>query len=204
MKKLFISVVIALVVVFLYAFLPFEQECRNISDEVLRIHILADSDDEYDQQLKLKVRDEILNYTCGLYSDVSSKEEAIQITDEHIDEIISTAENTLKSNGCQKKVTAQILDMNFNTRYYDDITMPSGNYTALRVTIGSGEGKNWWCVMYPSLCLYSASDSKSLQDELTDKQYEVITQKPKYEFKFKVLEYFDYLCNLLSDMIPIK
>ena len=198
MKKLFTSIIFAFVVVSLYTFLPFEQECRTINNEVLRIHILADSDSEADQKLKLKVRDEILRFTDGLYYDVNSKEEAIKITNEHIDEIVSTAENTLRANGCQKEVKAQVLDMNFNTRYYEDITMPSGKYTALRVTIGSGEGKNWWCVMYPSLCLYSATDSKSLEDELTDKQYEVITQKPKYEFKFKVLEYFDYLCDLLS------
>ena len=198
MKKLFTSIIFAFVVVSLYTFLPFEQECRTINNEVLRIHILADSDSEADQKLKLKVRDEILRFTDGLYYDVNSKEEAIKITNEHIDEIVSTAENTLRANGCQKEVKAQVLDMNFNTRYYEDITMPSGKYTALRVTIGCGEGKNWWCVMYPSLCLYSATDSKSLEDELTDKQYEVITQKPKYEFKFKVLEYFDYLCDLLS------
>lgn len=198
MKKLFTSILIALTVVSLYSFLPFEKECRNISDEVLRIHILADSDNEADQQLKLKVRDEILKFTDGLYSDVKSKEEAIKVTNKHIDEIIATAENTLKENGCQKDVKAEILDMNFNTRNYEDITMPSGNYTALRVTIGSGEGKNWWCVMYPSLCLYTASDAKSLEDELTDKQYEVITQKPKYEFKFKILEYFDYFCDFFT------
>lgn len=198
MKKLFISFIVGLIVTSIYAFLPFEQECRAINNEVLRIHILADSDTEADQQLKLKVRDEILRFTDGLYSDVTSKADAIKVTNEHIDEIVSVAQNTLKANGCQKEVKAEILDMNFNTRYYDDITMPSGTYTALRVTIGSGEGKNWWCVMYPSLCLYTATDAKSLEDELTDKQYEVITQKPKYEFKLKVLEYFDYLCNLLS------
>ncbi len=198
MKKLFTSILIALTVVSLYSFLPFEEECRNISNEVLRIHILADSDNEADQQLKLKVRDEILRFTDGLYSDVKSKEEAIKVTNKHIDEIIATAENTLKENGCQKDVKAEILDMNFNTRNYEDITMPSGNYTALRVTIGSGEGKNWWCVMYPSLCLYTASDAKSLEDELTDKQYEVITQRPKYEFKFKILEYFDYFCDFFT------
>lgn len=198
MKKLFTSIIIALTVVSLYSFLPFEKECRNISDEVLRIHILADSDSETDQSLKLKVRDEILNFTDGLYSDVTSKEEAIKITQKHIAGIEATAENILRANGCQKEVKAEILDMNFNTRYYDDITMPSGNYTALRVTIGSGEGKNWWCVMYPSLCLYTASDAKSLEDELSQKQYEVLTQKPKYEFRFKVLEYFDFLCEFFS------
>ena len=198
MKKLFKSMVVSLVLMATFAFLPFEQECRAISDEVLRIHILADSDSERDQALKLKVRDKILKYTDGLYSNLNSKEDAIKITEEHIEEIITLAEYTLQENGCKKSVKAEICDMNFNTRYYGDITMPSGEYTALRVTIGSGEGKNWWCVMYPSLCLYTSADSKTLEDELTNEQYEVITDTPKYEFKFKVLEYFDYFCNLFS------
>lgn len=198
MKKLFKSIIAALVLTSVFAFLPFEHKCREISDEVLRIHILADSDSDYDQNLKLMVRDKILEYTDGLYSDVSSKEEAIKITETHINEIISQAEATLRENGCNKKVNAEICNMDFNTRYYGDITMPSGNYTALRVTIGSGEGKNWWCVMYPSLCLYTSADTKTLEDELSEEQYEVITDTPKYEFKFKILEYFDYFCNLLS------
>ena len=198
MKKLFKSIVVALVLTSVISFLPFFEECRSISDEVLRIHILADSDSEFDQALKLKVRDGILDFTDGLYINVSSKAEAIALTKEHINEIISTAENTLRSNGCNKSVKAEILDMDFNTRYYEDITMPSGNYTALRVTIGSGRGKNWWCVMYPSLCLYSSSDSHTLEDELSKKQYDLLTDTPKYKFKFKVLEYFDYFCNLLS------
>lgn len=198
MKNLFKSMVVALLLASVFTFLPFEQECRGISDEVLRIHILANSDSDYDQTLKLKVRDQILKYTDGLYSNVSSKEEAIDITNKHIEEIVTTAENTLKANGCEKQVKAEICNMDFNTRYYGDITMPSGNYTALRVTIGSGEGKNWWCVMYPSLCLYTSSDANTLEDELSDKQYEVVTDTPKYEFKFKILEYFDYFCNLLS------
>lgn len=198
MKKLFKSAVVALIITSIFSFLPFEQRCRSISDEVLRIHILADSDSEQDQSLKLKVRDSILKYTDGLYSGVSSKEEAIEITSEHIEEIVSAAEKTLKENGCEKQVNAEVCEMDFNTRYYGGITMPSGNYTALRITIGSGEGKNWWCVMYPSLCLYTSADTNSLEDELSEEQYEVITDTPKYEFKFKILEYFDYFCNLLS------
>lgn len=198
MKKLFKSIIVSLIIVSLFSFLPFYNECRSINDQVLRIHILADSDSEYDQSLKLKVRDAILEFTNGLYSCVTSKEQAVKITNEHIDEIINTAENTLRANGCSKNVSAEVLDMNFNTRFYENITMPSGNYTALRVTIGSGNGKNWWCVMYPNLCLYSSSDAKTLEDELSTEQYEVITDTPRYQFKFKILEYFDYFCNLLS------
>lgn len=198
MKKLFKSILFALVVTSLFTFLPFERECRAISKEVLRIHILADSDSERDQNLKLKVRDSILNVTEDLYSDVASKEEAIRLTEKNLSSIIKTAENTLRENGCNKPVSAEICNMDFDIRNYGDITMPSGNYTALRVKIGSGEGKNWWCVMYPSLCFYTSGDSKKLEDELSDKQYEVISDTPKYEFKFRILEYFDYFCNLFG------
>ncbi len=197
MKRLFKILVVSLVLTFVFSFLPFGFECRKISDEILRIHILADSDSEYDQQLKLKVRDDILEFTDNLYSGVTSKKEAINITNCYLNEIINTAEDTLKSNGCEKEVTAEICEMNFDTRHYDNITMPSGRYTALRVTIGSGNGKNWWCVMYPSLCLYTSADSSTLEDELSSRQYEVLTDTPKYKFKFKILEYFDYLCELL-------
>ncbi len=198
MKKLFKSIIVAFVLTSVFAFLPFEKNCRDISDEVLRIHILADSDSPYDQSLKLQVRDAILDYTDDLYSNVTSKEEAIEVTCDNLSGIISTAESTLKSKGCDKKVNAEICNMDFNIRHYGDITMPSGNYTALRLTIGSGQGKNWWCVMYPSLCLYTASDARTLEDELTKEQYEVITDTPKFEFKFKLLEYFDYFCNLFG------
>ena len=198
MKKLFKSMCAGLVITSLFIFLPFEKECRAISDEVLRIHILADSDSEADQNLKLKVRDAVLEFTDGLYSNVTSKEEAIEITNDYIDEIIEVSESTLRENDCKKSVTAEITQMNFNTRYYGDITMPSGNYTALRLKIGSGEGKNWWCVMYPSLCLYTASDANTLEDELTKEQYEVISDDKKYQFRFKFLEYFDLICDFFS------
>lgn len=190
--------IVALVLTSLFAFLPFEKNCREISDEVLRIHILADSDSVEDQNLKLTVRDAVLDYTENLYSSAHSKEDALRITRDNLEAIVSVAESTLKERGCNKGVQAEICDMDFNTRRYGDITMPSGNYTALRLVIGSGQGKNWWCVMYPSLCLYTSSDSKSLEDELTGEQYEVITDTPKYEFKFRILEYFDYFCNLFG------
>jgi len=196
MKRLFKAVAASLVIASLFCFLPFERECKSISDDVLRIHILADSDSDRDQELKLLVRDEILNYTDGLYSNVKSKEEAIEITNEHMDEIITVAQDTLTENNCGKKVSAEICRMDFDTRYYGDLAMPSGNYTALRVKIGSGKGKNWWCVMYPSLCLYTSSDTNSLEDELTDNQYEVISDNKKYRFRFKILEYFNTFCNL--------
>ena len=198
MKKLVKAVITGLILCFLFSLLLFERECRNISDEVLRIHILADSDSEKDQNLKLKVRDAVLEYTEGLYVDAHSKEDAISITENNIGNIIDVSENTLRENGCNKKVSAKITEMNFDTRYYENITMPGGSYSALRITIGSGEGKNWWCVMYPSLCLYSAADTDTLEDKLSDNQFNIISDDGKYEFKFKIVEYFNFIRDLIS------
>ena len=196
MKILFKSILASLVIVTVFSFLPFERQCRNINNDVLRIHILADSDSESDQKLKLMVRDAILEYTDSLYDSVNSKDEAVKLTEDNLTGIIDTAEATLRKQGDSKNVTAEIVEMDFNTRFYEDITMPSGNYTALRIKIGSGKGKNWWCVMYPSLCLYSSSDTNNLEQKLNAEEYEVVSDRPKYEFKFKLLEYFDYFCGL--------
>lgn len=198
MKNFTKAIVISLLFCIMFSVLPFEKECRNISSEVLRIHILADSDSEYDQNLKLKVRDEVLEYTEGLFDKAKSKEQAVKIANNNLENIIKVSEKVLESNGCNKPVSAKITDMNFDTRYYDNITMPSGNYTALRITIGSGEGKNWWCVMYPSLCLYTCSDAESLEDKLSDNQYELITDENEYKFKFKIVEYFNIIKNLFT------
>ncbi len=198
MKNFTKAILTGVILCLLFSILPFEKECRNISDEVLRIHILADSDSQSDQNLKLKVRDAVLEYTNGLFDNVNSKEEAVEIAENNIDKIIDVSERTLKINGCNKSVSAQITEMDFDTRYYDNITMPSGNYTALRITIGSGEGKNWWCVMYPSLCLYTCSDTDTLEDKLTDNQYELITDENEFEFKFKIVEYFNIIRKLFS------
>ena len=196
MKILFKSIFAGLVIAMLLSFLPFERQCRNISEDVLRVHILADSDSEHDQNVKLVVRDAVLEYTDSLYDNVSSKEEAVRLTEDNLDAIIKSAEDSLRDIGEYKKITAEITDMDFTTRFYDDITMPSGNYTALRIKIGSGKGKNWWCVMYPSLCLYTSSDKNSLEQKLEEREYEVVSDRPKYEFRFKLLEYFDYFCGL--------
>jgi len=195
MKILFKSIVTGLLLTTLISFLPFEKRCRDINSEVLRIHILADSDSEYDQNLKLKVRDAILKFTDSLYDNVDSKEEAIVLTENNIPSIIKVAESTLRANGDSSSVSAEVTNMDFNTRYYGDITMPSGNYTALRVKIGSGKGKNWWCVMYPSLCLYTSSDKNNLENKLENSEYEVVSDSEKYQFRFKILEYFDYFCS---------
>ena len=106
-----------------------------------------------------------------------------------LSEIERIASSEIRRRGFDYPVTAQIGEMYFNTRCYDDFTMPAGRYDALRLTIGDGEGQNWWCVMYPSLCVGAASETE-MEDHLVDGEYEVVTAD-KYDFRFKLVEYWE-------------
>ena len=168
--------------------LPFFNSCEELSEDVLRVHILANSDSAADQSLKLGVRDRVLMECSDYFSGCDDKEQAMRITQTHLSEIERIASNEIRRRGFDYPVTAQLGEMYFNTRYYDGFTMPAGQYDALRLTIGNGEGQNWWCVMYPSLCVGAASETK-MKDQLDDGEYEVVTAD-KFDFRFKVVEYW--------------
>ena len=169
--------------------LPFVNSCEELSEDVLRVHILANSDSAADQSLKLGVRDRVLRECSDYFSGCNDKAEALNITRTHLSEIEQIASSEIKRRGFDYPVTAQVGEMYFNTRYYDDFTMPAGQYDALRLTIGNGEGQNWWCVMYPSLCVGAASETE-MEDRLDDGEYEVVTAD-KYDFRFKLVEYWE-------------
>lgn len=194
MKMLFKSLCVGMVISLLFTFLPFEAQCKDISDEVFRVHILANSDSKVDQTLKLKVRDAVINSAQPLLSDVHSKEKAKEIISQNLDFLTSVARDTVKENGFQYPVTAKVTRLDFSTRYYGNVTMPSGEYDALQISIGSAEGKNWWCVMYPTLCVYSAADKDSLEEEFTASQYRIVTSDGEFELRFKAVEIFNSIC----------
>lgn len=198
MKNILKSMCIAFVVSLLFSLVPFEGECREISDKVFRIHILANSDSEEDQKLKLQVRDAILKKSEELFSDAQDKEQAKKLAQENIDLLTQTAQNTVYEQGYAYPVTASIKNMYFTTRYYGDVTMPSGVYDALQIRIGDADGKNWWCVMYPSLCLSLADEESSLKEELTPSQYSIVTSDGKFELRFKAVEIFNKFIDLFS------
>lgn len=195
--KLFIkSACIAFVLTVIYSVIPFEAQCSELSDDVFRLHILANSDSEEDQSLKIKVRDRVLEFTEDLFNSASSKEEAENIISENLQEISNAAYQTVLDNGYDYKVTAEITNMYFTTRYYEGYTLPSGMYDALRITIGEGEGHNWWCVMYPSICISSAEEKDSKAKEaLNDDEYDIVRNE-QYQYKFKIVEMFEKICSL--------
>ncbi|MBQ8000531.1 MAG: stage II sporulation protein R [Ruminococcus sp.] len=198
MKLFFKSLCVGIVVSILFTFIPFEGECRQISEQVFRIHILANSDSEEDQTLKLMVRDAVLAKSQELFKSARDKTEAMQITQENLDELVGVAQETVYSAGYSYPVTASIKPTSFDTRYYDAVTMPSGVYDALQIRIGDAKGKNWWCVMYPSLCIPAASEVNTLEEELTSSQYSIISADGKFEFRLKILEVFNGILEYFS------
>jgi len=199
LKLLLKSIITAVTLTSLIAFIPFEKSCKNISQDVFRLHIIANSNNTDDQELKLKVRDAILKQTDSLYQNAHSIIEAKKLTSENLSLILNTAKNTITENGYSYDVNAEITNMHFDTRHYDNITMPSGQYDALRVTIGKASGKNWWCVMYPALCVGSASNYQELEENLTPEEYAILTGSgTQYELKFKVVEYFEKITSYLQ------
>jgi stage II sporulation protein R len=150
-------------------FASFVLECERIPDGVLRLHIVAESDSEQDQQLKYQIRDHILESFAGQLQDSDSLEESVEKSRELLPQIESAARRLAE----REDITAEITEMYFTTRKYDTGTLPAGTYTALRITIGDGNGGNWWCVMFPALCLPAVSEPRTvsvinLPDSVTD------------------------------------
>ena len=171
----------------------------DISDSVFRLHVIANSNSDEDQALKYKVRDNLLNYMNNICKDCTSKEEAINIVSEHQEEFRQVALETIKNEGYSYDVKIEIGNFEFPTKQYGDISLPAGFYDALKVEIGKAEGRNWWCVMFPSLCFVDISSGivpeeskEDLQNVLSDEEYAIISDNSNYgiKFKFKLLEFF--------------
>lgn len=195
--KLYMKILVATVVIsVLFSTLSFESACSELQNDVFRLHILANSDEEYDQNLKLYVRDTILDSCSSLYDDVKTKEDAKIITKNNLPLIVSTAQKAIIDKGYDYSVKACVTKKFFDTRYYENFTMPAGVYDTLQITIGEGKGKNWWCVMYPTLCVGAATDI-SMKEDLTDSEYEVIVADD-VEYKFKIVEYFEKVTSFFS------
>lgn len=190
--KLFIkSACVAFILTVLYSIVPFQADCQKIATEVFRLHILANSDSQEDQALKLKVRDRVLDYSQTLFASVKTKEEAEQLAAQHLDTVKAIAQEEVIKCGYSYPVSAEITKMHFDTRYYEDFTLPAGQYDAMRLIIGSGEGHNWWCVMFPSLCVSSpeSRDDKA-KETLSDSEYEIVKSDER-EYRFFIVELFE-------------
>ena len=170
--------------------IPFQAVCAEIPNNVFRFHILANSDTEEDQTLKLKVRDKVLERTKILFDTANSKSDAEEFVKANLETIEEIAQNEVYKNGYNYPVKAEIVNMHFDTRHYESYTLPAGMYDALRITIGNAKGHNWWCVMYPSIRISTADEGKDrAKDVLSDDEYSLVTDD-KVEYKFFIVELF--------------
>ena len=197
------SGIILLLLLVLYTFICGKNYVQavstDISNSVFRLHVIANSDNKEDQNLKYKVRDRLLNYMNSICTDATTKQEAILIAQDHQKEFEKLALEVIHEEGFDYSVNINIGNFEFPTKTYGDISLPAGMYDALRVEIGDAIGQNWWCVMFPSLCFIDISsgivedDSKTLlEDNLSDESYTIVSDSsnPVVKFKFKILEFF--------------
>lgn len=170
---------------------------EQIYEDVLRLHVLANSDSEEDQALKLAVRDEILTVYGTALSDTGSKEAAAAAVTELLPQIEKTAADKIRSLGYDYSVSVFLDTEHYTTRVYGDLTLPAGEYLSLRIVIGEGAGQNWWCVLYPPLCLSLATGDDSTAEDsvpvgLTPQEYRLISDHDgQYVLKFKTLEWLE-------------
>ena len=177
-----------------FSFTGFAANCTDVENKVVRLHVLANSNSESDQQIKLKVKDGVFELASELTKNAASTEEATKILQDNIGEIQNRANQELAELKADYTATAQVGDSFFNTRDYESFSLPAGNYKALKVIIGNGEGKNWWCAVYPGLCLSASTDFGNL----TDGEKEILTNKDQYKVSFKIYEVYQELINLFS------
>ena len=186
---LFISLGIALALTFVISVADFYNQSRRIRRDVFRMHIVANSDTEVDQSLKLKVRDRILEYGKETFSNAVNSEQAESIINDNKNEIIKIARDEILKNGFDYDVNVYVGKCVFPTRtYQNSVTLPAGEYEAINVIIGEGRGHNWWCVMFPPMCLPAAENGEELEKYLDDSELKLVKSNPKYEPKFKIIE----------------
>lgn len=195
-QKIEISVFCGLMVAILLSVTSFGASCGNIREQVLRMHVIANSDTAEDQALKLKVRDAVLETGKTLFDGSMTAADAELVLDSEKAELQKAAETVIRENGFDYGVRIEIGKDFFNTRTYDEkVTLPAGTYEAVRVIIGEGAGQNWWCVMFPPMCLPAAEAEADIEDVLSEQEAEIAQSNPKYEMRFKIVEIFEKIAE---------
>ncbi|MBQ6717577.1 MAG: stage II sporulation protein R [Clostridia bacterium] len=196
-KNIELGVLFGLICAIALSFSRFEVRCDELRQNVLRLHIIANSDEACDQELKLAVRDEILKNSVDIFKDCSDVASACEMAQTQLDNIGAIANNVIKENGFNYDADVSVGDAYFDTREYDDFTLPAGTYKSLIVNLGDGKGKNWWCVVFPCVCVPTA-DGAELSDSVSIEAANTAENAPKYEIKFKTVELYEKLKKIFS------
>lgn len=195
MKLFKISVCFGLIISVILSLARFDALCGDLRHNVLRVHIIAASDSSEDQKLKLKVRDALLNENGELFKSCKSFEEALSLASSKIFELEKTANRVIAENGFNYSAKVSVGEAYFGNREYESFTLPAGVYEAINVTIGEGKGKNWWCVMFPAVCIGAAGE---LSDSVTLESASVAENGNKYQFRFKTVEIYEDLKKIFT------
>ncbi len=197
-KAVELSVLMGLICAMFMSVAHFDAACDDLRHNVLRLHIIANSDSEADQTVKLAVRDIILEKTEGIFEKETELSIAENKARDNLDYLSKTATEVLKENGFNYAAKAEIGNSYFETREYEDFTLPAGNYRSLIIRLGEAKGKNWWCVVFPAVCLPAASNAR-LSDSTSDKSAEIAEQPNKYVMKFKTVEIYENIKKFIFD-----
>ena len=201
----------------------YSQSCKintfsnDYKENLIRFHVLANSDSEEDQALKLKVRDKVISYLKPKLEDSESISQSEKIILNEKDKLMDICKETIKQNGYNYDVSINLGYSKFPTKQYSSVVLPAGEYQSLKIIIGKGQGKNWWCVMFPPLCFVDEQNNvidketdEKLKKVLTKDEYELIVEKDKkninnLQIKFKIVEVFQKILNLeKEDKISIN
>ncbi|WP_308541642.1 stage II sporulation protein R [uncultured Oscillibacter sp.] len=194
LKRVEIVLMVAAALVLMSGALALQTQ-DQLADKVVRLHVLANSDSEEDQALKLRVRDRVLERATELLEQSADRQEAEALLRGNLLELENLAAEEIAAAGYDYPVTAELTDTTFPTREYDGFTLPAGEYLALRIVIGEGAGQNWWCVVFPPLCTTASADvpASALAAGLTQEDVNLITEEPGYVLKFKTVELWERL-----------
>lgn len=209
-KELLLLLVFMTGVLLMYQAVRKDETCyqEGIAGEIIRLHVIADSDSEADQLLKLKVKDAVVTKLRGKLNKADTIEEAREVILENMDELEKTADRVIEENGFPYKAEATMGQAVFPIKRYGDLIFPAGEYEALRIELGRAEGKNWWCVMFPTLCYVDETKQEITEENkekfkavLTKEEYESLSKSGKNQtfYKLKAAEYF----YKLIDIFPI-
>lgn len=199
LKRVEIVLMVAAALVLMSGALALQTQ-DQLADKVVRLHVLANSDSEEDQALKLRVRDRVLERATELLEQSADRQEAEALLRGNLLELENLAAEEIAAAGYDYPVTAELTDTTFPTREYDGFTLPAGEYLALRIVIGEGAGQNWWCVVFPPLCTTASADvpASALAAGLTQEDVNLITEEPGYVLKFKTVELWERLLAALE------
>lgn len=198
-KKIKISITVGIVVAILFSICSFAKTSEEIRSDVLRLHVIANSDTSVDQNLKLRLRDYILQEGKDIFNGSVNVENAVEKIEPVLPELEKSAKAFVNQAGFDYDVKISLSNEYFTTRTYETVTLPAGEYLALRVVIGSGEGHNWWCVMFPPMCVPAADKKDEIENVFSEKEIKLVESKPKYEPRFKVVEIYEQLKEIISE-----